>query len=130
MVTQTQTHTETTSFSMPRLMLHSEGAAALVASIVLYAQLDIAWWWYPLLFLLPDATFAAWALGPVWGARFYNVAHWYALPLALGVLALLNGWTFGIALALIWAGHIGADRLVGYGFKYSSAFKDTHLKRV
>ena len=26
-----------------------------------------------------------------------------------------------------WVGHIGADRLVGYGLKFESGFKDTHL---
>jgi len=33
-------------------------------------------------------------------------------------------------LALIWLVHIGADRLLGYGLKYPTAFKDTHLQRV
>ncbi len=30
-------------------------------------------------------------------------------------------------IALIWAAHIGFDRLVGYGLKYSEAFGATHL---
>lgn len=29
-----------------------------------------------------------------------------------------------------WLAHIGADRLLGYGLKYPSSFKDTHLQRV
>lgn len=128
--TKSQTQDEATTLSMPRLMLHIEGATVLITSIVLFAQLDIAWWWFPLLYLLPDLTFAAWALGPVWGARIYNVMHWYALALALGLLAFLSGWTFGIGLALIWTGHIGGDRILAYGFKYPTDFKDTHLKRV
>ena len=33
-------------------------------------------------------------------------------------------------LALIWVAHIGMDRLMGYGLKYPSAFKDTHLQHV
>jgi hypothetical protein len=35
-----------------------------------------------------------------------------------------------IQLALIWLGHIGMDRALGYGLKYPTAFKDTHLDRV
>ena len=35
-----------------------------------------------------------------------------------------------LAVALIWLGHIGVDRLIGYGLKYPTAFKDTHLQRV
>jgi hypothetical protein len=31
---------------------------------------------------------------------------------------------------LISATHIGVDRPIGYGLKYPSGFKDTHLQRV
>jgi hypothetical protein len=27
-------------------------------------------------------------------------------------------------------GHVGMDRLVGYGLKHPSGFKDTHLQRA
>jgi len=42
----------------------------------------------------------------------------------------LSGGSLAISLALIWFSHIGMDRLVGYGLKYPTAFKDTHLGRV
>jgi len=32
-----------------------------------------------------------------------------------------------VLVALVWAGHIGADRLVGYGLKYPTGFAHTHL---
>jgi hypothetical protein len=35
-----------------------------------------------------------------------------------------------VQLALIWSAHIGIDRLLGYGLKYPTAFKETHLGRV
>jgi len=35
-----------------------------------------------------------------------------------------------VQVALIWFAHIGADRALGYGLKYPSAFSDTHLQRV
>ncbi len=36
-----------------------------------------------------------------------------------------------LALAgLILGGHIGLDRFLGYGLKYPSAFKDTHIQRM
>ena len=31
---------------------------------------------------------------------------------------------------IVWAAHIGADRMLGFGLKYPTAFKDTHLQRV
>ncbi|KKB35215.1 hypothetical protein QY97_01956 [Bacillus thermotolerans] len=35
-----------------------------------------------------------------------------------------------LAVGLIWSAHIGMDRAIGYGLKYSTHFKDTHLNRV
>ena len=31
---------------------------------------------------------------------------------------------------LIWIAHIGFDRMLGFGLKYATGFKDTHLSRV
>jgi hypothetical protein len=39
-------------------------------------------------------------------------------------------YTYALPLALIWLARIGMDRAVGYGLKYASGFKDTHLGRV
>ena len=43
-------------------------------------------------------------------------------------------WWLLVALALapdlIWIVHIGVDRTLGYGLKYPTDFKDTHLQRV
>jgi hypothetical protein len=32
--------------------------------------------------------------------------------------------------ALILGGHIGLDRLLGYGLKYPTAFKGSHIQRA
>ena len=32
-----------------------------------------------------------------------------------------------VALGLVWLAHIGSDRLLGYGLKYSDDFQRTHL---
>jgi hypothetical protein len=47
--------------------------------------------------------------------------------LAIGLLA--DG-AVATQVALIWVAHVGVDRALGYGLKYPSAFKDTHLQRV
>ena len=57
------------------------------------------------------------------------------MTLATAPLLLLSAFWFGgrtsdAWLALIWLSHIGFDRLIGYGLKYETAFKDTHLQRV
>ena len=71
-----------------------------------------------------------------------------AAGLALGLSQLLGGWTkwgwprfipsvflfaflptLAIAGAILLA-HVGMDRALGYGLKYPTHFKDTHLQRV
>lgn len=61
------------------------------------------------------------------GSLNYNVVHIYTLPLAIGGLGFWANIRMAFLIALIWAGHIGADRFVGYGLKFESGFKNTHL---
>ena len=52
------------------------------------------------------------------------------LPVLLATAGVIWDSDAALALALIWLTHIGVDRAVGYGLKYPSGFKDTHLQRV
>ena len=54
-----------------------------------------------------------------WSKRAFDVVASSAL--------LLVG---GVFLALIWLAHIGMDRTAGYGLKYPTEFKDTHMQHV
>ena len=49
---------------------------------------------------------------------------------ALGIIGMLVGAPLAVAVALAWFAHIGMDRLAGYGLKYPTDFKDTHLQWV
>ncbi|AIM07305.1 hypothetical protein BAHan_3779 [Bacillus anthracis] len=33
-------------------------------------------------------------------------------------------------IGLIWTAHIGMDRMFGYGLKYETEFKGTHIQRL
>jgi hypothetical protein len=116
--------------SMPRILLSLEGLALFIGSIVLYAYYGGAWWLFLLLLLSPDLAMLGYLLNTRIGAMSYNAIHTTVLPLSLAIASLLLGWTLGLQLALIWLAHIGMDRTVGYGLKYSTAFKETHLNRV
>jgi hypothetical protein len=35
-----------------------------------------------------------------------------------------------LSIAMIWMAHIGIDRALGYGLKYSAGFTFTHLGRI
>jgi hypothetical protein len=115
---------------MPRLILRAEGAALAAASAYAYAATGASWWLFAILFLVPDLSFAAYLAGPRAGAVAYNTVHATIGPLALGVAALALASPLYLALALIWAAHVGFDRALGYGLKYPTAFTDTHLGRI
>jgi len=92
-----------------------------------YFALDGPLWLFAVLALAPDLSMLGYLAGPRVGSQTYNVVHTYALPAVLGAAGFLTGVAVAVLVALVWAGHIGADRLVGYGLKYESGFKDTHL---
>jgi hypothetical protein len=60
------------------------------------------------------------------GAAAYNAVHSYAGPLALTAIGSL-GPAAVLPYALIWLAHCSLDRAVGYGLKYSTAARFTHL---
>jgi hypothetical protein len=115
---------------LPRLLLRLEGLAVVAAAVVLYFHEDFGWILFVALILAPDLSFAGYAFGPKVGAIVYDAAHTEILPVALGTVGLVAGSSGATKIALIWLAHIGADRLLGYGLKYPTAFKDTHLNRV
>ena len=83
-----------------------------------------------MLVLAPDLSMVGYAAGRTVGAAAYDVAHTYTLPVVLGTIGVIAGAETAIQVGLIWLIHIGVDRAIGYGLKYPSAFKDTHLQRV
>ena len=116
--------------SGPKVLLHIEGLAVLVAACALYGHLGHAWWKFAVLFLAPDLSMVGYALGKQVGAAMYNAAHTYTAPLLVWALGHYAHASVFEPLCLIWVAHIGFDRLVGYGLKYGTDFKATHLGRV
>jgi hypothetical protein len=114
----------------PRNLLSIEGAAVFLASIWVFFAQGNPWWLFVLLILAPDLAMLGYLLGPAIGSYVYNAVHLYVWPLALIAYTLFTGNPLTLQFALIWAAHIGMDRMLGYGLKYPSAFKDTHLQRV
>jgi hypothetical protein len=55
------------------------------------------------------------------------MVHSYIGPGVLLSHGLLTGARWSAFLALAWAFHIAADRLLGYGLKLTTGFQHTHL---
>jgi len=116
--------------TQPKPLLHLEGAILLAVSLFLYGWLGGNWWLFVLLILAPDLAMVGYAINKEAGAAIYNLAHIYVWPAALVIFSVLTANSLAMQLALIWLAHIGGDRLLGYGLKYTTDFKDTHLNHV
>jgi Domain of unknown function (DUF4260) len=112
-----------------RTLLRLEGLTLFAGMTLLYAVWGGSWWVYAILFLLPDLSFAAYLAGPRFGAFVYNAAHSYLAPMALNVTGFAINEPLILSIAMIWLAHIGIDRALGYGLKYSAGFGYTHLGR-
>lgn len=111
----------------PRPLLRLEGAAVLAASLYAFQRAQGSSVLFAVLFLAPDLSMAGYAMNPRAGSIAYNAVHTYVGPLLLGAYSLASGRHTAWLMALIWIAHIGFDRLLGYGLKYPTRFKDTHL---
>jgi hypothetical protein len=119
-----------THVSWVRPWLRGEGVAAFVAGLLLYGWLG-GWWVVVIpLLLVPDASMIGYLRGPRVGAFTYNLAHNWAMGLAILGVGLATD-SSGIALAgAILIAHTGMDRALGYGLKLPTSFSDTHLGRI
>ena len=116
--------------TQPGILLRIEGGVLLAVSALAYWANGGGWVLFALLILAPDVSMLGYVLGAKAGAAAYNVVHSYALPAGLAAFGLLAGSPLAVSVALVWLAHIGMDRLVGYGLKNTSGFKETHLDRV
>jgi hypothetical protein len=107
-----------------------EGGVLLVLSLLIYWKLAGPWLLYVLLILAPDLFMLGYLGGPRLGAAVYNLGHTWLLPGILAAVGILGGTSLAVDVALIWFGHIGVDRLLGYGLKLPTAFQDTHMGRI
>jgi hypothetical protein len=114
----------------PLTLLRLEGLAMAALTVALYARTGASWWLFAALWIAPDLSMLGYLHSPCWGARIYNAAHTYVVPVVLTFLVLLFDSKTQLPIALIWINHIAVDRFFGYGLKYADGFGWTHLGRL
>lgn len=114
----------------PKLILRLEGLVLFAAGVTAFLYLKQSAWIFAGLFLVPDLSMVAYFAGPKLGAIVYNIFHATIGPLLLAIYGVVSDELFAQVLASIWLAHIGLDRALGYGLKYATEFKDTHLGRI
>jgi len=115
-------------FTKPAVLLRVEGAVALGVSILLYSESHTSWILFAVLFLSPDLFMLGYLVNARIGAAVYNSVHTLFAPGILIVIAMFTSRQQLLPFAFIWTAHIGLDRMLGFGLKYPTRFKDTHLQ--
>ena len=114
----------------PRWLLHLEGASILALTLILYRAGHFHCWLLALLLLAPDLFMLGYVANPKIGSAAYNLVHTSAAPILLLGVAVVAPLPALEPYTLIWLAHIGMDRMLGFGLKYPTRFRDTHLQQV
>jgi len=109
------------------ITLKMEEVALFALSIAVFSTLPFAWWWFPVLLLVPDISMLGYLINPRIGAFGYNLGHHRALGLGVYGVGFWTGNAVLMLVGVILFGHAAFDRIWGYGLKYASGFRYTHL---
>jgi hypothetical protein len=116
---------------MPSKILKVEGLIICLFALYWYFKLGGGWQMLVLLFFTPDVSMIGYLQNSKIGSYIYNFVHNYILGLALFVIGVMYMQNELIGLySFILIAHVGLDRFCGFGLKYPSHFKDTHLQKV
>jgi hypothetical protein len=111
-------------------LLKIEEFSLLALALFLFAQLDLSWWLFALLFLAPDLSMVGYIWNPRIGSWTYNLIHHKGTAVALYVLGSLTSLPWLMFAGTLLLAHSSFDRVFGYGLKYPDAFHATHLGMI
>src|SRR5262249_8821691 len=114
----------------PQLILRLEGFCLLAGSLWAFQVQHAGWALFAVLFFAPDVSILGYLVNPRIGAVAYNAVHTTMVYGPLAAYGYLSGVLVRVAVGLIGLGHIGFDRLLGYGLKYPLGFGYTQLGRM
>ena len=116
--------------SVPAILIKIESLVLLVAALGLYIHQSGSAILFLALILVPDVSALGYLKSAAFGSGLYNSVHTYSLPALLIALSLSWNQPLIMQVGLIWITHIALDRLLGFGLKYPTEFKDTHLGHI
>jgi hypothetical protein len=111
-------------------ILKLEEAAMFVLSIYALSLLNVSWWVYLLILIVPDISFLGYAAGNKVGAVCYNFFHHKGVAIAIFLTGFILKDEWLQINGILLFGHSSMDRALGYGLKLSHGFKYTHLGMI
>lgn len=112
------------------LVTRAEWVAVFIAAIFAYWLNGAGWVLFAILILAPDLAMTGYLAGPKVGGTMYNIAHFLLWPIALIAFGLAANHQLTLGIGLIWLAHIALDRMLGYGMKLPTGFRDTDMGRI
>lgn len=113
-----------------KTLISIEEIAMFILALFAFYQLNFAWWVFWALLLVPDVSMVGYLISSKIGAVLYNIVHHKALAVAIYILGFyLSAPMLQLAGIILFA-HSNMDRALGYGLKYFTGFKDTHLGKI
>lgn len=113
-----------------KTIIKLEEAALFGLGTYLFSTLNFAWWWFPALILTPDISFIGYAFGNKAGAWVYNTFHHRGVAIVIYLLGVYFANEIVQLAGVMLFAHSSMDRMFGYGLKYESGFKFTHLGEI
>lgn len=129
-VTDRRPASAVTARSGVRTLLQAEGLPIFVAGAVAFGALGGPWPAFVPLLLAPDVSMVGYLRDTRLGALTYNLGHNLVTAGVLLGLGLGSGVGWLAIAGSVALAHVGMDRLMGYGLKYPTTFKDTHFQHV
>lgn len=113
-----------------KTIIKLEELGLFILGIYLFSLLRFEWWWFLVLILAPDLAMLGYIFGNKSGAFFYNLFHHRGIAILIYIVGCYLKMELLQLIGIILFSHSAMDRFFGYGLKYESGFKYTHLGEI
>lgn len=113
-----------------KTVIKLEELGLFIFGIYLFSLLNYQWWWFPALILAPDLSMFGYIINTKTGAFSYNLLHHKGVAVLVYILGCYLRIEIVQLMGIIFFSHAAMDRIFGYGLKYETGFKYTHLGEI
>jgi hypothetical protein len=102
-----------------KTLIKLEEIALVILSLYLFLALDYVWWWFPLLFFVPDISLLGYLVNQTLGATMYNITHHKAFAVLLYIFGSFTHLAVLQLAGVVTFGHASFDRALGFELQQS-----------
>ena len=112
------------------LKLEELAMTALAIYALSFHTLGLSVWIWILLFFTPDIGMLGYLVNSKFGAIIYNLFHHKGIAILILAIGYFTETEILMSIGILLFAHSSFDRIMGYGLKYPTDFKHTHLGKV